>query len=72
MKYQLHNDEHIGGILVARSNNEEWGVTVATRISPEWKEILEKHVIGWKHEFKNFSEYLRHLIRKDMKERGFL
>jgi len=57
---------------VTRNNSEEWGITIATRIPQEWKKTLEEHVVGGKNEFTNFSEYLRHLVRADMKRRGIL
>lgn len=57
---------------MTRNNSEEWGITIATRIPQEWKKTLEEHVVGGKNEFTNFSEYLRHLVRADMKRRGIL
>jgi len=44
--------------------------TVGTKIPYEWKELLEKNVIGADKEYTSFSEYVRDLIRNDMKRRG--
>ena len=44
--------------------------TVSTKIPQEWIELLEKYVIGSTREYSNISEYLRDLIRGDMKKRG--
>lgn len=55
-----------------KNNNEEWGITIATRIPQEWKKKLDEHVVGGQNEFTNYSEYLRHLVRNDMKERNLL
>lgn len=44
--------------------------TVSAKIPPEWKEKLYEAVIGPDKEYASISEYVRDLIREDMKRRG--
>ena len=43
---------------------------VGTKIPEEWKVLLETYVVGPDKEYTTYSEYIRDLIRNDMKERG--
>ena len=51
-------------------NMVEPQVTVATRVPKKWKEIIEMEII--RIEYQGWSEYLRDLIRDDLKKRGLL
>jgi len=44
--------------------------TISTRIPQEWIDLIEQHIVGPAREYSNTSEYLRDLIRDDMKKRG--
>ena len=44
--------------------------TVAARIPEEWIILLNKYVIGPSKEYPNISDYLRNLVREDIKRRG--
>jgi len=44
---------------------------VGTKIPLAWKEFIDQHLVGCDKEYTTYSEYVRELIRKDLKERGF-
>jgi len=57
-------------VMVAGLTNMRRPYSIGTKIPEEWKELLEKHVVGAGKEYTTFSEYIRDLIREDLKRRG--
>ena len=55
----------MAGVVVVKRGSQ-----LGTKIPDEWRKMLEENVVGPDKEYASFAEYLRDLIREDMKRRG--